>query len=1297
MPTVDALKVSKYNALIQFNLVHDELSRDLSDPNIVDSELKRVLEKLNLKFNAYQQAVVDVAVKEDEDPTSGVYATEIDAAYQKGQKLEKAVFGRLSQSGNTPSASQRADMLWTDLDAQSRAFDSTNTTVLNLIDDEGEFPVEHIAFVESRIKYMDDVFTKQMTAIIDKLRTRFDAAVAQRATQKFADLRDHSHAKITHLTKLLYQAKASAAAQNLQSGSRPGTPSSTASSLSTSLEKMKPPVLVPNARKYPTFRKEFDEIVSSRVPDRKDQLAVLKNKCLPDVAKDLVAHCGDIEEAWEILDDMYGQEADMLQAVQAELASFRIDYKNPHQDVIKYVNAIDTAVADMKAVKIHRRLCDFPTFIRSILTKLPMRARVDWNKQKDSQHGASEWESFHEFLKDERRLARNLLNDDQDPMNLFGKQDEKKDQQARSGKVNTAKVKKKLPDGCFLHPDLDHFTRKCRKFESMSVDERVQAVKNAKACQFCLSKAHEDTTEKPCPKRESWKPCRKAGCNKYHSEFLHKDAEAKVNTASTSASVAMLLVQSVEIHGGQVTVLWDTGATVSLIARQAAARMKLRGTPVAYDIFTPGNDPKNIQSVMYTLMMEDTRGEKHSVELLELDFIGSESSLAGYNTVASLFPSVDRELLRRPVGDIDILIGIDHVGLHPFKHEEVGQLGLFKSQFGSGWLLGGAHSVLKTPAGVAKVSVNYVKYGSVSPEFERPDFFTAEGFGVNVQPKCGRCKACAECSFINQQLSRKEKFEYELIKNNMHHDEEGKFWLVTYPFIGDPDKLHDNYGQVVSLLERQEKRLAKAPDVAKAYSEEMDKFMARGVIKEIPVEELEAYKGPINYIAHHEVYKPDSTTTPVRIVSNSSLEYRGVSLNSLLPKGPNSLNSLIVVMFRFREKLIALVADMTKAYQTMKTGIKERHLRRLVWRGLDTTIKPKIYGMETVTFGDRPAAAQLEIAKRILAEKYEDINPLAARAIKEESYVDDITSGADEQAEVDRLKADIPDILGRGGFKLKHIVTTGQPVEGGMKVLGVKWDPLNDTLAVEVNINLSKKVKGKHVDPDLSLEQISELGQAVLTRRKLLAIAHSCYDPLGFVSPITVAMKIKMRDLYSKDLALGWDTPIPVQMRDAWVKIFQEVKRSEAVTFQRSFKSQEGRKPALVLFWDASDEAVCVVAYMVWHIEGQPNDVKFVIGKTRVNPLNRISTPRAEMNAATMSVRVRRTICQAITFEVNEIYHLGDSQCVLALLKKDSVSLKEYMGNRVTEVIEGSDEKDWFHVPGAINVADLGTRGARCL
>ena len=78
----------------------------------------------------------------------------------------------------------------------------------------------------------------------------------------------------------------------------------------------------------------------------------------------------------------------------------------------------------------------------------------------------------------------------------------------------------------------------------------------------------------------------------------------------------------------------------------------------------------------------------------------------------------------------------------------------------------------------------------------------------------------------------------------------------------------------------------------------------RGVARKLSDEEIQSYDGPIHYIAHHDVLKPDSKSTPCRIVSNSSTNYHGHILNEYYAKGPDMLNNLLAVLLRFREKKI---------------------------------------------------------------------------------------------------------------------------------------------------------------------------------------------------------------------------------------------------------------------------------------------------------------------------------------------------------------------------------------------------------
>ena len=84
------------------------------------------------------------------------------------------------------------------------------------------------------------------------------------------------------------------------------------------------------------------------------------------------------------------------------------------------------------------------------------------------------------------------------------------------------------------------------------------------------------------------------------------------------------------------------------------------------------------------------------------------------------------------------------------------------------------------------------------------------------------------------------------------------------------------------------------------------------------------------------------------------------------------------------------------------------------------------------------------------------------------------------------------------------------------RVLGINYNPGTDKLTVTVKINISKKSRGKTTEPDLVYEEIPRILEIKLTRRLILRIVYTCYDPLGLVTVILIQLKIEMRALYDR-------------------------------------------------------------------------------------------------------------------------------------------------------------------------------------
>ncbi len=95
---------------------------------------------------------------------------------------------------------------------------------------------------------------------------------------------------------------------------------------------------------------------------------------------------------------------------------------------------------------------------------------------------------------------------------------------------------------------------------------------------------------------------------------------------------------------------------------------------------------------------------------------------------------------------------------------------------------------------------------------------------------------------------------------------------------------------------------------------------------------------------------------------NSSLKQPypvSLSLNDCLIKGPSALLDLFMVTLCIRELRYALTKDLSKFYQRVDADPIAQNLRRVMWRGGDTSTEMKVYITTTVNFGDKPAIIML--------------------------------------------------------------------------------------------------------------------------------------------------------------------------------------------------------------------------------------------------------------------------------------------------------------------------------------------------
>lgn len=824
-----------------------------------------------------------------------------------------------------------------------------------------------------------------------------------------------------------------------------------------------------------------------------------------------------------------------------------------------------------------------------------------------------------------------------------------------------------------------------------------------------------------------------------------KASSVSSNLARDPEAVSLYAIHDVFVtnSGKMATIFCDNGSNTSYITHRAADRLRAKNMgSYTLGVTTMGNIETEYDSRLYEVSIRTTTGKIVKITAFGMNEITGPVSRLDENCLSELFPGYDVSLLQRRSSTVDILLGCDHFGLHPKKELHSAGENLSIMQGDLGVCLQGYHSelrentrlsthMIKTLHGYKmKADCNFLR-AQTHPEFEPSQvrvtemtyastmfckssdfsFAVGEDLVTETNPRCGSCK-CGKCPNVGHSYSFKEEQELLMIRENLKYDEMRRCWVTSYPWIIDPASLPDNYHVALSTLRSTEKTLAKDPVWAEKYKMQIQDMLDRQVARKLTSTELQTWRGPVFYISHLAVHNPSSNSTPVHIVFNSSQLCNGVSLNSALAKGPDSyLNHLMGLLLRWREQCVAFVGDITKMFNSVHMEMNEQHCHRFLWRDLNSTKDPDIYVMTRVNMGDRPAPAISTEALYKTAERFRKDSPAAAEVLRRSSYVDDLIDSVPDFSSALKLTAEVEDMLNKGGFCIKCWQFTGesgarksslQAIETSLlkgddsstRVLGVTWNPIEDVIMYVVNLNFSKKKKGIHTGPNLKLENVPDCIPHVLTRRLVLQQVMSIFDPLGILCPFTLQAKIHLRETWTTKL--GWDDALPPDLRNKWILFFKTLFQMQDLKFPRCLQPANVKgQPWLILMSDGSDLAYGFVAYIRWELQDGSYWCRLIYAKCRIAPVNKLSTPQMELNAAVLSKRGRKVIEAEMRFKFERIIHIVDSETVLCMINKTSTRFRVYEGVRIGEIQAATqgNMKDWAWISGNLNTADWLTRG----
>lgn len=168
---------------------------------------------------------------------------------------------------------------------------------------------------------------------------------------------------------------------------------------------------------------------------------------------------------------------------------------------------------------------------------------------------------------------------------------------------------------------------------------------------------------------------------------------------------------------------------------------------------------------------------------------------------------------------------------------------------------------------------------------------------------------------------------------------------------------------------------------------------------------------------------------------------------------------------------------------------------------------------------------------KYLAQQYRANFPAASAFIEKDFYVDDGIISVPTVQEAKELIVEAQQLCNRGGLRLhkfnsnhKDVLSCIAPSERAETtdplklspevtseghILGIQWSMANNSFSFNIKV--------KDHPP---------------TRRGLLSVVASLYDPFGFIAPFTLSGKQILQELCHK--GIGWDDPVPEQLCSRW-------------------------------------------------------------------------------------------------------------------------------------------------------------------
>ncbi|KAK0152254.1 hypothetical protein N1851_006383 [Merluccius polli] len=997
---------------------------------------------------------------------------------------------------------------------------------------------------KSRLKKMQVDMDVKVAAARVRTYEKFEGGVENEARER------HELAPLKATTVMNSNRPLSAGATMLQSQTASHSETARlaeaiASSLSLNrLPVPEPAVFSGDPLKFVDFKMSFLTLIGRKPIPAREKMLYLKNYLIGEARKAVEGFFyrsseDAYEGAWAVLEDRYGNPFVVQKAFRDKLMKWPKINSYDSSALREFADFLKSCVEAMPQVKGLAILNDCEEN-HKLLKKLPDWIVRKWSRiAVDELDKSGEYPAFNRFTEFVSKEARIACNPIASPLFLNSRTpDEKPSKRAKAlstsaqSKDHTSKVSEnvsfprpRVP--CLICKEESHGIAKCPGFAAKPMGDKKTFIHQNHLCFGCLRKGH---ITKDCRTKHI---C--GVCGRRHPTCLHDDERGRksgeVTMKSSSTEGQVTQIHKVNSHA----VIREASATSSIVPVYLSSVNEPEKEILTYALLDTQSDSTFVledlarelnvatqplhQSVV-GLQVRSFHNDNHILlrQAYTRDFIPVDKSCVPTPSTAlqwSHLKHLAQELPSLQDCDVGLLIGYDcPSALAPLEVITGHENEPFAQKTELGWsIIGAANPHLDRQGSrrfVHRVAVKEIAMPTAADILRvlESDFSERN----------------SECKLVSQDDVR----FIQLLSETIRQRPDGHLEMPL-PFKGQSPPLLPNNRKLATIRLQHLKRKLKANqqfhDHYKAF---MADVISNGDAEPVPETAVEEVCW---FIPHHGIYHPKKPGK-LRVVFDCSAKFHGISLNDTLLTGPDLINSLVGVLCRFRREAVAIICDIEKMFhQFLVTPENRSYLRFLWWEHGDLEHEPKEYQMAVHLFGAASSPGCANFGLKYLAQQYESDYPSAAAFVANSFYVDDGLLSVPSIKEASELILEAQQLCKKGGLRLhkfnsneREVLSCVDPSE---RASGVQCLDLNqDSTSVEHALGLQWSVESDHFSFNVNMKDKPD------TRRGILSVVASLYDPLGFVAPFVLSGKCILQELCRRNVQ--WDDPLSDDLRPRW-------------------------------------------------------------------------------------------------------------------------------------------------------------------